>query len=708
MGRRARAVAIAALAIVPVGTAGQTAEEVARWEAMASEVTIHRDTWGVPHIYGPTDASVMFGAAYARAEDRLLEDEPFFLAALGRSAERNGEVSLAADRLRRSFRVEELARREYQDTSPVLRAMADAYSDGVNYYLHLHPEVRWAVLDRFEPWWVFAFHRLDPDVQLAGLAEGMPFQPPPAGPSRGSNAWAIGPSRTADGSAMLFANPHMAFNVPYEFHVSSDEGLEVSGVAGYMIVGLPIIGRNDRLGWTHTVNYPDVIDVFRLTFDDPDDPLAYRYGDGYRRAEEWTETFRVKTDQGIEEREITLRTSHYGPVVERDGQHFALRRANHDVGSMFPQYYAMARARDLDEFRAALAMQRLPYHNTVYADADGNIMYVYGGAHPRRAAGANREAPLDGSDPALDWQGYHSLDEVPTVINPPSGWLQNANSSPFSATADGENPNPADFPDAMVREVRVLGAISPFVDAEGNGLRARQSRLLLAREDEVTFGRWAELATDRHLLAADEELPGLFEAFEALEPGARRTALAGPIRELMTWDRQAAAGSVATTVFTLWRETAFTPPLAGPLDRLERVIGELVEEHGTWRVAWGDINRHQRPLVREGRYFDDELPSLPLGGADANIVGSIFTATSVRPEGRRLRYGTFGNTYVAVMQFGETTRALSVVPYGQSADPESPHFFDQATLFVEGRFKPSWFTREEVEANTARSYHPGR
>ena len=695
--------------LAPVASSAQSAEEIARWERMAEDVTIHRDSWGVPHIFGPTDASVMFGAAFARAEDQLLEDEPFFLAALGRAAELQGESAFAADRLRRAFRPEDLARRELRESPPVIRAMAEAYADGVNYFLYLNPDIRWDVLERFEPWWVFAFHRLDPNTQLAGLAEALPFQPPPAGPARGSNAWAVGPMKTANGTTMLFANPHMAFNVPYEFHLRSDEGLEVSGITGYMIVGLPIIGRNERLGWTHTVNYADVIDVFELSFDDPDDPLAYRYGDGYRLAEEWTETIAVRTPDGVEERETTLRSSHHGPVVERGGRHFALRRSNHDTGSMFPQYYAMARARNVREFREALALNRLPYHNVIYADADGNIMYVYGGAHPRRTPGANREAPLDGSDPSLDWQGYHTLDEVPVVLNPPSGWIQNANSSPFFATADGENLDPASYPDYMVREARVLGLLSPLVDADGNGLRARQSRRLLAAENDITFERWAEMAMDRQLLAADEELPGLIAAWEGLEEGERRAALESPIAELADWDRVGTAESVPTTLFVLWREAMFAPPApaAQGLERLERVIRDLTDEHGTWRVAWGDINRHQRPLTRDGLSYDDGRPSLPLGGANANLVGSIFTATSSVPDGQRLRYGTFGNTYVAVWEFGGEGRSRSVVPYGQSADPASPHFFDQAQLFVDGRFKPAWLAPDDVVADARRTYRPG-
>ena len=684
-----------------------------RMEELAGSVTIYRDTWGVPHVFGPTDESVMFGAAYARAEDQLPEDEPFFLDALGRRSELEGPSAFDLDRLVRAFRIPELAQAEYESAPAKIRGLAEAYAAGVNYYLLQNPDVRWQVLTHFEPWYVFAFYRLDAGPWLAGPAERIAFERP-ASFSNGSNAWAVGPSRTAAGTAMLFSNTHMRFNVPYEFHVHSDEGLNVSGITGYAMVGVPFVGRNARLGWTVTVNYPDVVDVYSLRFDDPDDPLAYRYGDGYRRAEEWVDTIRVKTDGGVVARAVTFRRSHHGPVFEvSPGEHYAVRRGNQESGSLFPQFYAIAKARNLQEFKAAFDLQRLVYHNFMYADVEGNIFYLYGGAHPRKDPSFDWERPVDGSDPATEWQGVLSLLEAPQVLNPRSGWMQNANSSPFYASADGDNPVASAFPPYLVREAHARTRL-PIIDRDGNGARARQSRRILSSERDITFDRWTELATDRRFLVADEELPGLvaeWARFVDVEP-QRGRALAGPIRQLEEWDRQGAAESVATTLFVLWREQMASDAgvgddVWGRISSLEAVVDALIARYGTWRTSWGDINRHQRPRFRERRSYDDDDPSLPLPAANANLVGSILTASSTRPATEQLRYGTFGNSYVAVMEFSEPIRARTVVPYGQSGDPSSPHFFDQAPLFVRGQFKPSWFTIEEIEANLERKYRPG-
>ena len=352
------------------------------------------------------------------------------------------------------------------------------------------------------------------------------------------------------------------------------------------------------------------------------------------------------------------------------------------------------------------------YHNFVYADVDGNIFYLYGGAHPRKDPRFDWERPVDGSDPATAWQGTLSVAETPQVVNPASGWLQNANATPFHASAPGDSPDPAAFPPYLVREAGPR-TLRPLIDDDGDGARARQSRRLLAAESGITFDRWTALATDNHFLTADEELPGLFDEWERLAAAdpARAAALDEPLRLLRAWDRRGAAHSVATTLFVRWREET----LAGAgrdggwprIAALEAAVADLAARHGTWRTSWGDINRHQRPHVRSGRSYDDHAPSLPLPAADADLVGSILTASSERPPGARRRYATFGNTYVAVMELGDPIRARTVVPYGQSGDPSSPHFFDQAPLFVAGEFKPSWFTMEEIEANLESRYHPG-
>ncbi|MCZ6726117.1 MAG: penicillin acylase family protein [Acidobacteria bacterium] len=683
---------------------------------MAETVTIYRDSWGVPHVFGPTDASVMFGAAYARAEDRLIEDELYYLLTIGRLSELIGEDGIEGDLYKRALRRERVARQEARTATPGVRALAEAYAAGVNYYLWKHDGGGWKVLTHLESWQIFASHRFDPTLGSGAspIERGVFVDEPQfPGSDRGSNAWAIGPSRTASGNAMLFANPHMAFSVPYEFHVHSEEGLQLSGIAGYGFSGMPIIAHNRDLGWTHTVNYVDVVDVYRLQVDDPEAPTTYRHEGEERPLEVWTETLLVRVEDRLEERERTLRRSHHGPLRRGSrGDWYAIRAANQDGPGTFAQYTAMARATNLEEFRSALSMLRLAYHNTMYADRLGNIFYIYTGAVPVRSADHKPMAIADGTDASADWQGTMALDDLPQVLNPASGWLQNANSSPFSATGGEDNPVRENY-GGFVGEVGWLGFGNPGVDAEGNGLRALRSIEILEATSELTLEDLAALAMDRHYLAADQQLPRLFEEWDRFreEEPDRAAPIVAAVELLRGWDRKGAAESVATFLFTDWMtkvNQSPAPPSWPLVAELEKTVESIQARFGTWQIAWGDIMRHQKPDDRSGQTFSDERPSLPLEGGNANLTGSIYTTQGVRPEGQEKSYATFGNTYVAVVEFtADGPRAYTIVPYGQSEDPSSPHYFDQAPLFAQGKFKPSWFTLEEIEANLETKYHPG-
>src|SRR5262245_34337331 len=479
-------------------------------DSFARSVTIYRDTYGVPHVYGPTDASVTFGLAYAQAEDNFAHLEDNFIRALGRAAEVHGEEALADDQLARALEIPRLAREEYERATKPMRDLYDAYAAGLNRYLAKHPDVKPQLLQKMEPWYPLALLRFKYDqgefVGYAGLNPGdlrvavkEPFSEPP----QGSNAWAVAPARSAAGHAMLLINPHVPFYGPaqyYEAHVHSDEGLNFSGVGRY---GLPFLymGHNEVLGWTHTDNYSDIGDLYAETFDGPADPLAYRYGEGHRQAVRWTEEIRVKTASGVEARRFAFRKTHHGPIVsEHEGKPVAIRLAKMEEGGWLDQWYEMSRARSLAEFKAALRRGAIPYMNITYADREGNIFYVYNGAVPRRSAQFDWRRPVDGSDPRTEWQGYHAFDELPQLTNPASGFVQNCNSTPCATTSSG-NPVAADFPAYMI-------------GPETDNARARMSKRILAAEVACTFDDWTRAATDTRVLEAETRIPELVAEWE--------------------------------------------------------------------------------------------------------------------------------------------------------------------------------------------------
>lgn len=679
-------------------------DDSTRLAARARRVTIYRDQWDVAHAWGPTDADAVFASTYARAEDRFPEQEPYFYQALGRSAEVVGADGANWDALMKAIEVERLSREEYADAGPDIRGLADAFADGMNWYLRTHPEVRPRVITRFEPWHVFALHRslgiqLDPTgVNLRELAQVV-YPRKPNEPD-GSNMWTVAPSRSASGKAMLFLNPHTPMLPVYELHLMSESGWNVTGMNAYSMTVVPVMGHNAALGWALTVNYPDVADAWEERFDDPARPLAYRYGDGYRMAEAWTDSIRVKTETGFETRILNLRKTHHGAIVaERNGRSIAVQFAGLEKGGLLQQWYAMGKARSLEEFKQALAIQGLVYHNVMYADTTGNIFYFYGGTVPRRDPRFDWRQPVDGSDPATDWKGYHPPGDLPQLLNPPSGWMQNTNSTPFRATGAG-NLDSASFPKYMVQEP--------------DNIRARASRRLLSSRDNFTFEQWTVMAFDTHFLAADEQLPLLFKQWDAANKAgsadARNTR--DLVDSLRAWNRAGHAGSIATTWFVLWRERTMPgggrdTTAAGRVKALATVKADLGRDFGTALVPWGEIARHQRPSERDGQTPSDARPSLPLPTANAGQVGSIFTAGGSPVAGSKKRYAASGHGYVSVVEFGNPIRSLSIIPYGQSGDPASPHFFDQAPLFVAGRFKQVPFTLDEVRAAAIRTYHPG-
>jgi len=668
---------------------------------LARTVTIYRDIYGVPHVFGRTDASTVFGFAYAQAEDNFWRVEENFILALGRASELYGEKSLEEDRLNHALEIPRLAREEYARLDPHTRSLCDGFAAGFNYYLERHPEVRPRLLTKIEPWHTLAFIRYnyyqngfarDPNLRRIGLQTAAIDND--LKEHTGSNGWVVGPSKSATGHAMLFINPHLPFFGPgqvYEGHVHSDEGWNFTGYTRFGFP-FPYVGHNENGGWVSTDNSADLSDVYLETFDDPARPLAYKYGNGYRLATERVEEIRVKTTRGLETRKFTMRKTHHGPILgARDGKLLAIRMSKFESEGWLREWYDMTRAKSLAALKRAMTPLNMLFGNVMYADRQGNTWYLYNGAVPKRDPRFDWSKPLDGSDPATEWQGYHTIDELPQLTNPKTGWMQNCNTTPFLLTSEG-NPDPKQFPKYMVQE--------------GDNPRGAISREILASKATFTFDEWTRLAFDTRVMNAGKRLPDLIAAIKQQLDSQPSEQLREVHDELVRWDQRSKNDSVAMTLFSLWHDRVSRDEKQNQFTVLTEVINALQRDFGTWKVAWGELIRLQRIDESKGEDFQDSTSSIPVAGVNGND-GAVFTLYAAPIRGQKRRYGVAGGSYVSVVEFGPRVRALSIHTFGASGDPKSRHYMDQAVLYARGEFKPAWLTLEDIRANLETAYHPG-
>jgi len=695
--------------------------------AMARTVTIYRDRYGVPHIDGPTDESVIFGFAYCQAEDYLWQIEESYVAGLGRSCELNGEAAYKADWNNRLFEVPRLAQEALGNLEPKSRAMCFAFAAGLNFYVEHHPG-KLRLLKQFEPWHMLAFGR---NVLLQTI-----YQPPsersfssvqnddsPGEDLMGSNAYAIAPSRTRNGSTMLFSNPHQpyyGYGQFYEAHLRSAQGLNFSG-ATFFGSPLPTIGHNEHMGWTFTVNKPNTGDAWQETFDDPTQPLNYKYGDGYRTATEWQDTIKIKTSSGLTERKVGFRKTHHGPIAATisNQKQIAVNIAKFRDAFYPRQALQMLKSQNLSEFLGAMEQLQQHIYNVVYADCEGNILYLYNGIVPKRDSSFDWEKPVNGSDPHTEWQGYHSFGELPRVLNPISGFVQNCNQTPFTTTDDG-NPVPGNFPAYMFQEK----------ERNDDKRRAKMARYLLRSLHGVTFEKWRTVCLDTTIYWAITEMPkykAQFEKLQRTDPDlARQTE---PFLEhLLHWDGRGGENSSQATLCLQWYQEMAGPGFAtrenfrsefinnpeAQFKALVTAAEKLRKVYGNWQVKWGDVHRLQRhsdvaDLAKVP--FSDALPSLPTAGIPGSL-GAAFTQYYTPPipgsSTRKNQYAVVGNSFMGVFEFAKNSvRARTLLQYGANSNPTSAHFFDQAKLLSQGKFKESPFQWKDVVAQATRVYHPG-
>ncbi len=685
--------------------------DVVRWEREARAVTIVRDDWGIAHVHGRTDADAVFGMIFAQAEDDFNRIETNYLNSMGRLAEAEGEQAIWRDLRMKLFIDPDSLRARYAASPRWLKRLMDAWADGLNYYLYTHPHVKPRVITRFEPWMALSFTEgsiggdiesvsLDDLAAFYGDSAGRPAPEASGGPREpsGSNGFAIAPANTADHRALLLINPHTSFYFRAELQMTSDEGLDAYGAATW---GQFFIyqGFNDRLGWMHTSTGADAVDEYAETVVRKGSRLFYRYGGGERPLLTGRITVPYRTAGGMATRTFTVYRTHHGPVVRSAGGKWITVRLMQKPIAALSQSFLRTKARNFAAYRKVMELHANSSNNTVYADADGHIAYFHPQFIPRRDDRFDWTRPVDGSDPATEWHGVHGVEDSPHVVDPPNGWIQNTNDWPWSA-AGSYSPKREDFP--------------RYMDVAGENARGLHAIRVLEGRKDFTPERLRDAAFDSYLPAFAQLVPTLLAAYDSTPDGdSLKAKLAGPVAALRAWDYRWAAGSVPTSLAVYWGDTLATlargearPSAATRLEALAAAVGRLTRDFGTWRTPWGEINRFQRLTDDIAPHFDDAAPSIPVPFASARW-GSLASFGARTYPGTKRMYGTYGNTFVAVVEFGkDSVRARAVTAGGESGDPGSRHFDDQAQRYASGELREVYFYPDQLRGHTEREYHP--
>src|SRR5215831_7149790 len=665
-------------------------QDIARWEQEARNVTIIRDDWGIAHVYGKTDANAVFGMIYAQAEDDFNRIETNYINSLGRLAEAEGESAIYQDLRMRLFIDPDALKKEYAESPAWLQKLMDSFADALNFYLYKHPEVMPRVIHRFEPWMALSFTEgsIGGDIEKVNLRDLEAFygkqsaqaalnRAPPAEESAepsGSNGMAIAPSNSATHHALLLINPHTSFFFRSELQMTSEEGLNAYGAATW---GQFFIyqGFNDRVGWMHTSSGVDAIDEYLETVAQKDGRFYYKYGNEERPLTATEITVPYRTEHGIAEKKFTVYRTHHGPIVRAmDGKWVSFRIMHEPIKALM-QSYMRTKARDYKSYRKTMELQANSSNNTIYADADGNIAYFHGNFIPRRDTKFDWTKPVDGSNPETEWHGLLRVDETPQLFNPKSGWLYNANNWPWSA-AGPSSPKKEDYP--------------KYVENGTESARGLHAIRVLEHTKDFTSASLISAAYDSYLPWFEKTIPALIKAWEAAPASdPLKTKLAEPIELLRKWDLRWATGSVPTSLAVFWGDdlrrrivgearivslsTAEYIDTKAPAEQLlgslAAACDKLQSDFGSWKTPWGDINRFQRLTADIVHPFSDAGASIPVGFTSSQW-GSLASFGARAYTGTKKWYGTTGNSFVAVVEFGKTVKARAVTAGGESGDPK--------------------------------------
>jgi acyl-homoserine-lactone acylase len=710
--------------------------DLIRCQKQAKNVEIIRDIWGIPHIYGKTDADAVFGLLYAQCEDDFQRVEMNYIEKLGRLAEVNGQKDLYNDLQIRLLIDSVDAIADYKKAEPWLKKLLNAYADGINFYLYKHPETKPALLTRFQPWYpllwtdgsigaistadisnneIKNFYSGNTPLSMGeGLGERLTQRDPEL--QTGSNGFAFAPSITASGKSILYINPHVTFYFRPEVQVVSEEGLNVYGAVtwGQMFV---YQGFNQYCGWMHTSSNVDVADMYAEKVVKKDNKLFYEFDGKLRPVVQKKITLKYLENGVLQDKNITTYYTHHGPVMaKRDGKWISLKSFNRSMTSLI-QSWKRTKAKGFEDYKKVMELKSNTSNNTVFADNKGNIAYWHGNFVPIRDTKFNWGKVVDGTTSATEWKGLHAVDETVHSYNPVNGWLQNCNSTPYTV-AGKDSPKKSDY--------------RAYMAPDGENFRGLNAVRVLGSEKDYTIEKVIKAGYDTYLTAFEILVPAMVASFEKnIQPQDSLYALLKePISTLKNWDFRASESSVATTLAIetaqkIGSQITRIYVEEGELDQVEstrrfaakatptelllpllKTVNELKTKFGKWEMPWGELNRFQRLTGDLNEKYDDAQPSIPVGFASA-LWGCLPSVNSRYFEGTKLRYGVGGNSFVCAVEFGEKIKAKSLLAGGESGNKNSKHFNDQATMYTQGKFKDVLFYREDILKNVERRYVPG-
>lgn len=700
---------------------GSTAE-ITRWEQQAKNVSIVRDDWGIAHVTGKTDADAIFGMIYAQAEDDFNRVETNYLNAMGRLAEAEGESALWKDLRMKIFIQPDDLKKKYAESPAWLQKLMRAWADGLNYYLAKNPQIKPRVITRFEPWMALSFTEgsIGGDIESISLARLQNFyggdstaileeKPDILAEPSGSNGFAVAPKNTTGKNALLLINPHTSFFFRSELQVTSGEGLNAYGAATWGQIFI-YQGFNERLGWMHTSSQGDAIDEWRETVLKKGDKYFYKFSAEERPMMTSSIEVPYKTANGMAAKTFTIYRTHHGPVVRKDdkGNWITIGLMNDPIKAL-TQSYTRTKAKNYKEFRQTFELHTNSSNATIYADADGNIAYFHANFIPRRNPKFDWTKPVDGSDSESDWKGLLTFEESPNLFNPSSGWLYNSNNHPWSAAGESSLKQ-SDYP--------------KYIDNGIESARGRHAIMVLQNRKDFTLDKLRDAAYDSYLPWFEKTVPALVVAWDKLPAdNSLKTKLKDQISILREWNLRWSTDSVATSLAVFWgSEILRTVTPAGipseeniaanatstqMLEALSKASDRLAADFGKWQTPWGEINRFQRLTGDIVHPFNDSALSIPVGFTSGNW-GSLASFGANPTRNTKKWYGTSGNSFVAVVEFGKKVRAKAITAGGESGDPKSPHFNDQAMRYSKGDLREVYFYPEQLKGKTKRKYIPGQ